>query len=76
LSLIYLIALIGVSLALLGALAESVWSVSRKPAWSQPRHAFSVVTTVERRAQALPFVGADRRHAAPMHQVEAEKIAA
>ena len=76
LSFIYLIALIGVSLALFCALAEAIWSVSRKPAWNQPRHALSVVTTWDRRSQALPFVGVDRRHAAPADQVKAEKIAA
>jgi hypothetical protein len=63
LSVVYLVALTAVSMALLGALIEAAWAVSRKPAWSQPNHALSRVITVERRAQTLPFVGVDRRRA-------------
>jgi len=63
LSLVYLVALIAVSVALLGALVEAVTSVSRKPAWSQPGHALSPVIQIERRTQRLPFVGVDRRGA-------------
>jgi hypothetical protein len=61
LSVVYLVALITVCMTLLGALAEAVWSVSRKPAWSQPRHALGPVIWIDRRTQALPFVGVDRR---------------
>jgi len=64
LSLVYLVALIAVSMALLGALVEAVRSVSRKPAWSQPRLALSPVIQIDRRTQRLPFVGVDRRRAA------------
>jgi hypothetical protein len=61
LSLVYLVALIAVSMALLGALVEAVGSVSRKPAWSQPRPVLSPVIQVDRRTRRLPFVGVDRR---------------
>ena len=72
-SLVYLVALIAVSMALLGALVEAVGSVSRKPAWSQPRHALSPVIQIDRRTQSLPFVGVDRRlcaTAAPHSEID------
>jgi hypothetical protein len=56
-----LVALIAVSMALLGAFVEAVGSVSRKPAWSQPRPALGPVFQIDRRTQRLPFVGVDRR---------------
>ena len=76
LSVVYLVALIGVSVALLGALADTVWSLSRKPAWRAPRHGLSAVVTLERRAQALPFVGADRRTEAKDSHSEVDRLAA
>jgi hypothetical protein len=63
LSVIYLVALTAVSMALLGALIEAAWAVSRKPVWSQPNHALRRVITMERRTLTLPYVGVDRRGA-------------
>ena len=75
-SVVYLVALIAVCTALLGALAEAVWSVSRKPAWSEPRRALSPVVTMDRRTRALPFVGVDRRaHTVDTHS-EVDRLAA
>jgi len=76
LSLVYLVALIAVSATLLAALAEAVWSVSRKPVWGQPANVLTLVRTVERRTQDLPFVGAERRRAAVDPHTEVEKLAA
>jgi len=76
LSVVYLVALIAVCMALLGALAEAVWSVSSQPAWSEPRRALSPVITMERRTQALPFVGVDRRAPTIDAHSEADKLAA
>ena len=75
-SVVYLVALFAVCMTLLGALAEAVWSVSRKPAWSEPRRALTPVITVERRTQALPFVGVDRRAPTVGAHSEVEKLAA
>ena len=77
-STIYLIALTGVSLALLGALAESVWSLTRKPVWSEPRQFLRAVTTVDRRLHLLPYIGVERRRTAAQTQAKAavEKLAA
>ena len=75
-SVVYLVALIAVSMALLGALAEAVWSLSRNPAWSEPRRALTPVITMERRTQALPFVGVDRRATAMDPHSEVDKLAA
>jgi hypothetical protein len=77
LSVVYLVALIAVCMALFGALAEAVWSMSRKPAWSQPRLTLSPMITMERRTHLLPFVGKDRRRAttADPHS-EVDKLAA
>ena len=60
-SVVYLVALMAVCMTLLGALVEAVWSLSRKPAWNQPRHVLGPVISLDRRTQALPFVGVDRR---------------
>jgi hypothetical protein len=77
LSHVYLVALTTVCITLLGALAEAVWSVSRKPVWSTQRHSLHAVATVERRTQALPFVGVDRRQAFAVDpHAEVEKLAA
>lgn len=76
-SLVYLAALMAVSIALLGALAEAVWSVSRKPAWSEHRQTLSPVITTERRTLALPFVGVERRRASTADpHGDIEKLAA
>ena len=75
-SLIYLIALIAVSTALLAGLAEAVWSVSRTPAWGQPARMLGLVVTMDRREQSVPFVGADRRRATVDPHTEVERIAA
>jgi hypothetical protein len=53
--------LVGVCVVILGVLYEAVASVSRKPRWHVERPVMTVVHTVERRMQSLPFVAADRR---------------
>ena len=75
-SVVYLVALIAVCMTLLGALAEAVWSVSRKPAWSEPLRALRPVITTERRTLALPYVGIDRRTPAMESRSEFDKLAA
>lgn len=62
-----MLALVGVGLAIVALTLDSIVSVSRKPRWSEgiARPMLRVVPVVERREQALPFVGADRRQPAP-----------
>lgn len=63
-SMIYLVALVGVGIALLLVTVEAVRSVSRRPEWSRPvfaKSTFRLVETVDRRQSQLPFVGTDRR---------------
>jgi hypothetical protein len=79
LAIVYLIALIAVCTALLGALAEAVWSMSRTPVWARPRHVPRLleVSTHDRRVKSLPFVGADRRRGVEdARQTEQDKLAA
>jgi len=69
--LVYLVALIGVVVAILALLGEAVASVTRSPSWQAQRFELArpavdpaplqVVATVDRRAQPLGFVGKDRR---------------
>ena len=61
LSTLYLLALCGVGVALLAVAVEAMVSVTRKRPWPTARSRFAVVKTVDRRHQALPFVGQDRR---------------
>ncbi len=61
---LYLIALVGVSLLILGVLVEALAGVSRPALWEQPRSAMTLVETLERRHVNLPFVGQDRRRVA------------
>lgn len=63
-SIVYLVALAAVALVFLGVMYEAVVSVSRKPQWHSQKQTLSLVNTVDRREQQLPFVGQDRRHAA------------
>jgi hypothetical protein len=56
-----LIALGAVAVTILGALLDSVLSVSRPQAWPARRPLLMAVTSVERRSMSLPFVGPDRR---------------
>lgn len=63
-STLYLLALVGVCVALLAVMGEAIVSVSRTPRWTTPRRRLMVVEAVERRTQNLPFVGTDRRKTA------------
>ncbi len=63
LSITYLLLLVGVASVMLAVLFEAVLSVSTKPKWAEVKFALAEVETVERRTQALPFVGTDRRAA-------------
>jgi len=67
LSVIYLIALVGVGLAITALTLDSIVSVARKPRWAEDiaRPMLQVVPVVDRREQSLPFVGADRRRQTP-----------
>jgi hypothetical protein len=61
LSLIYLAALVAVAATILILSLDAVVSVSRKPVWHAPATRLTLVETVDRRTQQLPFVGVDRR---------------
>lgn len=74
-STVYLLCLGAVGVALLAAVIEAVLAVSGKPKWAAQRHSLSLVETVERRKEQLPFVGAERR-LAPEAYPEAEEILA
>jgi uncharacterized membrane protein len=63
-SLFYVVALVGVALMLLALIVDAVWSVSRKPRWGDVRVRLTVVETIDRRTQKLPFIGAERRRSA------------
>ncbi len=63
-SLLYSIALLGVTVMILCALIEAIKALHKKPTWTAQRLGLSVVETVDRRQDGLPFVGADRRVAA------------
>ena len=61
-SIIYVALLIGVSVAILGALFEAMAAVTRKPHWhKRPQPQVTLVPTVNSRTMDLPYVGADRR---------------
>ena len=62
-STIYVCTLVGVAVAILGLLVDSLWSVTRKAPWQLPRTHLSVVEDNDRRATEVPFVGSDRRAA-------------
>jgi len=57
----------GVCVVLFGVLLEAIWAVSRKTVWSAPRRSLTVVSSVDRRTQQLPFVGVNRRRFAELH---------
>lgn len=76
-SIIYSIVLFGVGLIVVAGVLEAVIAVSRKPNWQAPSLAqrFAVVTTAERRAMQLPYVGAERRNSeTAIEPVEAEPL--
>ncbi len=65
-SIVYLIALIGVAAMLLMLCFESLRSVAVKPVWQtapayQPKPALQLAEYEDRRTQDLPFVGKERR---------------
>ena len=61
-SAVYLVALVGVGVAILWLAIDAVISVSRKPRWETfaPR-TLKLVHPEERRTQSMPFIGSDRR---------------
>ena len=61
LSTLYLLALCGVAFMLLAAVVEALLAVSRKPDWTVKTRRLHLVHAVDRRSQAVPFVGAERR---------------
>lgn len=63
-SLIYLLALAGVAALLLVLAWEAVRSVSRLPDWSLASERPRASAGDERRRQALPYVGTERRQTA------------
>ena len=62
-SIVYLVALTAVCVVFLGVLLESLVSVARKPVWPSTPHTLTLVQTLDRRDQQLPFVGHERRDA-------------
>jgi hypothetical protein len=61
-SAVYLVALLGVSIAILWLLVDAVISVSRKPRWEMfSARSFTLVKSEDRRARSMPFVGTERR---------------
>jgi hypothetical protein len=62
-STLYLVALVGVAIALLVTVIDAVASVSRRVTWQHARFAvrLSVVDTADMRDSQLPYVGSDRR---------------
>ena len=60
-STLYLLALCGVGFMLLAAVFEALLAVSRKPDWTVKTRRLHLVHAVDRRNQAVPFVGAERR---------------
>ncbi|MCW5633323.1 MAG: hypothetical protein KIT17_08290 [Rubrivivax sp.] len=71
-SFIYLLALVAVGAAIAAITLDSVLLVARKPRWAEPtaRPSLHVVPAAERRTQALPYVGVDRRR--PIVEAEEE----
>lgn len=65
-SLLYPIALFGVALAIVVVTLEAIVSVARPAPWRKPKSGptLHLVAAIDRREQALPFVGAERRNAA------------
>jgi hypothetical protein len=60
----YLTCLLCVAGAIVAMLLDAILNVLRPTAWQVPhRHALSLAPTIDRRNQALPFVGAERRQA-------------
>jgi len=64
LSALYLTALAGVAVAILGLAWDAVASVARRPPWESSLRALTLVRTADRREHPLPFVGEDRRASA------------
>ncbi len=62
-SIVYLVALTAVCVVFFGVFLEAVVAVSRKPVWPSTPHLLTLVDTVDRREEQLPFVGQERRDA-------------
>jgi len=77
LSLLYLMALVGVGALILWLTWEAVASVARPVPWQSPTRALALAQTAERREQSLPFVGHERRKTADEQaHTERERLAA
>jgi hypothetical protein len=74
-SIIYLLALAAVAVALLTVTASAIASVSRRPDWERhpAKPTLHAVVTVDRRHDALPFVGKERRHGSEAEEIVAPK---
>lgn len=71
-SIVYLVALAAVVVVFFGVFLDAVISVSRKPVWPHSDHKLSLVETVDRREQQLPFVGQERRQERRQDEPEAD----
>lgn len=60
-STLYLLALCGVGFMLLAAVVEALLAVSRKPDWTVKPRRLRLVQAVDRRTQAVPYLGVERR---------------
>jgi hypothetical protein len=76
LSTLYLLALCGVGLALLAVAVEAIVSVTRKRPWPTAPSRLVLVETLDRRRQALPFVGEDRRAGDPADATAPDRLRA
>ena len=63
-SVLYLMALVGVGASILWLTWEAVSSAARPVPWQSPTRALTLVRAAERREHSLPFVGNDRRKTA------------
>lgn len=72
---IYVCTLVGVAVAILGLLIDSLWGVTRKPHWELPRTRLVAVESSDRRGTERSFVGTDRRAADAPSQEPARKTA-
>jgi|GEM_PF-4916157 len=70
---LYVVLMFGVTLSILGTLAEAIRAVRSKPIWEQNA---IPVAFVERRTQNLPYVGVERRQSKVTQPAEQQPLVA
>jgi len=69
---LYVVSMLGVTLAIFATMAEAIRAVRSKPIWEQ----IAVPAAfVERRTQSLPYVGVERRKSPATQSVEQPLVA-